>query len=506
VAEGFLPPVVATLVADIKQFTAKMDEAELKMDEMGKKGASTSSVLSSGFMGIGAAVGGLALGVGGLSIDLASKLQTSVTRIAGQLSLTSAQTSSLERSFLDLAMGTEFTSQQLSSAYAGVATQVRNLAGGQNLAIASTQILKSAMDLSVASGTDLSTSTSQIVTLLRAFSAPVSQAKDQFSLLYNTTNLTGLGMDSVSNALIKMKNKLGDAAPSAGDMAGLLADMATHGLNGARALQSFTGGLDKILAPSKQVQSELSQLGVGSVFINGKFEGMKNLIAQLSPAFSKLTQQQQIYSATQLVGAGAAAGFLDVVKAGPAAYAKSVSAVSNITRAQNAATAQSKTFRNELETLKSAATNLGTQLGLALLPKAQQLVDWLSGPGLNGLKQFMAGFDAGKANTFVGQLGVDVKRIGQAIAGLVGVLSKTLIPFIGTINNVFKRSGFRFGLLETWPQLIKDVGNLTSRMSRDLSFIFEHGPFTPMPNPKPAQMGPFLPKHSTKITVKGSIK
>src|SRR6185437_7987112 len=80
-AEGLLPPVVATLTADIKQFTAKMDEAKGQMDAMAAKGESTGSRLSSlgGSIAKGLAVG--VVGIGGIAVKMAGDFQESMTQL-----------------------------------------------------------------------------------------------------------------------------------------------------------------------------------------------------------------------------------------------------------------------------------------------------------------------------------------------------------------------------------------------------------------------------------------
>jgi len=418
-AEGLLPPVVATLVADIREFQAKMSEAKGEMDSLEAKGASTSTLLtkSLGTAALGAA--GLALGIGGVSVMLAEKFQSSVAGVSGQLGLSAKQTKAFSDELLNLATGSEFTGGQLAQAYAGVARQVTALAGGTNLAKASTDILKASMELSVATGTDLSNSTQSIVSVMRAFQEPASSASTVMGELYNTSTLTGISTDQLATSLGRMHSRIGVATPSVADLGGLMVELSQHGITGSRAMLGVSTAVEKLLAPSKTSAKTFQDLGLNVYDANGKFIGMRNVIQQLQPAFAGMTQQQQLSTATTLFGAGAAQTMLQVIQAGPAAYDRATKAVDNQRRASEAATKQSKTFHGELQRLNSTAQNIGTTFGLALLPDVQKALDWINTNGLKDLKNFMAGFDGSKAHNWAAGLGRDFKQIVKDVQGFV---------------------------------------------------------------------------------------
>jgi len=454
-AESMLPPVVVELLADIKEFKAKMGEAKGEMDSLEAKGASSSAVLGAGLGGAALAAGGLAAGIAGVSIGLAEGFQSAVQKSAGQLGLTTQQTKNLQGSMMDLAMGSEFTGTQLAKAYASVAGQVAGLVGGQNTAKASTDILKSSMELATATGQSLNTTTSDIATSLQAFQMPVSSASDVMAVLYNTTSLTGQSMDTITGSLQKMHNKLGDVAPPMGDMAATLVDMTQHGVSGGRALQTFSGGLDKILAPGKQTAATLQQLGVNVYDATGKFVGMQNLISQLTPKFAAMNQQQQISNATNLVGAGAASGLLSIIQSGPAAYQAATNEVNNHKKAQQAAENQSKTFKGELDKAKASVSNLATSFGLELLPAAQTALDWLNTKGVADLQGFLAGLSGKPAKGTTVPGGGAPKPKG---ANLVGAVA----DFVGRgLLDIGKGGGdFLSGFFKTQYNLFAGAGNL----------------------------------------------
>lgn len=412
-ADGLLPPVVATLVADIKEFSAKMEQAKGEMDSLEKKGASTSSVLTKGFGSLALGAGGLALGIGTVAAMLGEKFQSAVAGVSGQLELSHKATKSFSDEMMSLSSNSEFSATQLVQAYSTVARQVTLLSGGQNLAKASSDVLRASMELSVATNTDLSTSTGAIVTIMKAFNEPVSAASKTMGQLYNTSTLTGVSTDQLATSIARMHSRIGVATPTVGAIGGLMLELSKNGISGSRAMLTTSTAIEKLLAPSKTAVKQFGDLSTELYDSNGKFVGMKNAIAVLQPMFEGMTQQQQLASATTLFGAGAAQTMLKVIQAGPAAYEKATKAINDQKRAHEAAAKQAQTFHGELKRLTATADNLGTQLGLALLPNLQKVMEWINTKGLQDIKNFMAGFDGKKATGWAADIGRALKTVSR---------------------------------------------------------------------------------------------
>ena len=417
-AEGFLPPVVVHLMADIKEFQAKMGEAKGEMDTLSAKGASTSKLMSTAFLGIGGAVGGLALGIGGVSLALAEKFQTAMTKTSGQLGLTADQTKRLSDQFSNMALGSEYSSTELANAYAGVAGQVRNLAGGGNTAKASTDVLRASMELATAKGIDLNSAVGTVVGTLRTFQMPTKSAGDAMAILYNTSSATGISVDNLSSTLARMNGAVVGVKPPASDLAGLLVDLGKHGVTGSRAIASASQAITKMLDPAFQAKAATAGLSLTTYDAAGNFVGMRNVIAQLQPQLAGMTQEQQ-QATIKTLGLGAAGEkLIPTILAGSSAFDQATSAVKDHKKATEAADGASKTFHGRLKTLQSAATTLGTDLGNQLLGPATNLVNFLDTKGIKAIDQFRAGFDGKKVGGFASQLGAATKQVGDFLAAI----------------------------------------------------------------------------------------
>ena len=415
-AEGFLPPVVVHLLADIKEFQAKMGEAKGEMDTLSAKGAATSKIMGTAFLGVAGAVGGLALGIGGVSVSLAEKFQTAMTKTSGQLGLTTDQTKRLSDQFSKMALGSEYSSTELANAYAGVAGQVRNLAGGSDVGASSTDILKASMELATAKGIDLNSAVSNVVGTMRTFQMPTKDAADAMAILYNTSSATGLSVDTLTATMGRMNAAVVGVKPPASDLAGLLVDLGQHGVTGSKAVARVSNSNAKMLNPAFQAKAAAAGLNLQLYDTNGQFVGMRNVIAQLQPQLAGMNTQQQIATLSTAGLGSAAEKLLPTINAGTSAFDKATSAVKDHKKATDAAEGASKTFHGRLKTLQSAATTLGTDLGNQLLGPVTNLVNYLDTKGIKAIDEFRAGFDGKKVNGFAAALGGVTKQVADFLA------------------------------------------------------------------------------------------
>ena len=112
---GLLPPVVATLIADTREYTAKMTEAQVKMGEFGAASKSSAGLfgLSAKTIAFGAA--GIAAAVGVYAVDAAMKFNEQMDKVKLQAGLTTEQTDALSKSILDISASLGVTTSDLAT-------------------------------------------------------------------------------------------------------------------------------------------------------------------------------------------------------------------------------------------------------------------------------------------------------------------------------------------------------------------------------------------------------
>ena len=422
---GLLPPVVVHLLADIKEFQAKMGEAKGEMDTLSAKGASTGAMLSKGFGLAALGVAGLAAGIAGIGIKSAIDYQDSMTKVGGQLGLTEDATKKLGETFLKTSRGSEYSANDLAKAYAGVAGQVANLSGGTDVAGSSTEILKASMELATAKGIDLNTAVGNVVATMKTFQMPTADAGDAMALLYNTSSATGLSIDTLNSTMGRMNAAVVGVKPPASDLAGLLVDLGQHGVTGGKAITSVSNAFGKMLNPAFQTTKAAQDLNLTIYDTNGNFVGFRNIIEQLQPKLAGMTNEQQQATIASLGLGSAGEKLLPTINAGTTAFDQATTAVKDHKKATKAAEDQSNTFKGNLEKVKAAAQDAATSLGNVLLPDVTKAMGWLAGPGSDYLHKFINGLEGkGHSKNPAHQLGLDIRNmvteIGNAFTTLKG--------------------------------------------------------------------------------------
>ena len=416
-AEELLPPVVVHLLADIKEFEAKMGTAKGEMDTLSAKGASTGAMLSKGFGMAALGIGGLGVAIAGIGIKSAMDYQASMTKVGGQLGLTEEQTKKLGDTFMRTSRGSEYSANELASAYAGVAGQVANLSGGSDVAGSSTEVLRASMELATAKGIDLGSAVSTVVGIMKTFQMPTSEAGDAMAILYNTSSATGISVDNLSTTLGRMNSAVVGVKPPASDLAGLLVDLGQHGVTGSRAVASVSQSITKMLDPAFQATKAAQDLNLTIYDTNGNFVGFRNIIEQLQPKLAGMTNEQQQMTVASLGLGSAGEKLLPTILAGTAAFDGATTAVKDHKKATKAADDAGKTFEGNLKKVKSAAQDAATSLGNVLLPDATKALGWLAGPGADHLRKFINGLEGkGHSKDPAHTLGEDINKMATKIA------------------------------------------------------------------------------------------
>ena len=416
-AEGLLPPVVVHLLADIKEFEAKMGTAKSEMDTLSAKGASTGALISKGFGMAALGVGGLGVAIAGIGIKSAMDYQASMVKVGGQLGLTESQTKKLADTFMRTSRGSEYSANELATAYAGVAGQVANLSGGSDVAGSSTEVLRASMELATAKGIDLGSAVSTVVGVMRTFQMPTSAAGDAMTLLYNTSSATGISVDNLTTTLGRMNGAVVGVKPPASDLAGLLVDLGKHGVTGSRAIASTSAAISKMLDPTFQASAAAQSLGLKIYDTNGNFVGFRNIIDQLQPKLAGMNTEQQQATLSSLGLGSAAEKLLPTILAGANGFDQATTAVKDHKKATKAADAAGQTFAGNLKKVKAAAQDAATSLGNVLLPDATKAMGWLAGPGADHLRHFINGLEGkGHSKDPAHALGEDINKMAKKIA------------------------------------------------------------------------------------------
>ena len=153
---GLLPPVVATLIADTKEYMAKMTEAQAKMTEFGAASKSSAGLfgLSAKTIAFGAA--GVAAAVGTYAVDAALKFNEQMDKVKLQAGLTKEQTDQLGQSILNISSSLGVTTSDLATG--AVTIEQAGIKGA-----AATTLLNNAAKASIITNASVADTTKAIV-------------------------------------------------------------------------------------------------------------------------------------------------------------------------------------------------------------------------------------------------------------------------------------------------------------------------------------------------------
>ena len=232
----FLPPVVATLLADTKEFTAKMDGAIGKMAEVDSASATAGARIQQNLGKMALATIGIGVGFGAVGVKMAMDFQGSMTNVQNSSGMGQQQIKQLGDAFLGTAFKSEFSAEQLATAFAGVAGQLTLLNGHVLTTKQTMDVMSSASELAVAKNIDLASSTQAVVSAMKVFQTPLKDVADATNQLYIASDLSGTSIDGVVGQYTKLHAALGISIPSMKDMNVLMADMNNLGVGQGRTM------------------------------------------------------------------------------------------------------------------------------------------------------------------------------------------------------------------------------------------------------------------------------
>ena len=434
----FLPPVVATLLADTKEFTANMDGAIGKMAEVDTASATAGARIQQNLGKMALATIGIGVGFGAVGIKMAMDFQDSMTKVQNSSGMGQQQIKQLGDAFLGTAFKSEFSAQELATAFAGVAGQLTLLNGHVLTTKQTMDVMSSASELAVAKNIDLASSTQAVVSAMKVFQTPLKDVADATNQLYIASDLSGTSIGGVVGQYTKLHAALGISIPSMKDMNVLMADMNNLGVGQGRTMMKVQQAIGGMLDPTKQWTAAQHDLTGNIYTLDGHFVGMSALIDQMSPKFKGMTDEQAKAAAQTLGWGKASDAMIEIMRGGIPAYDQATQAVERHITVVEAAQEASKNFKNELSTLEAGTKDVLTQVGLALLPAAQDLMNWAK----NAIDFF-------KAHPLISEIASDAAigafalavafKVGNAMVSVwdTGVKAFDAIKnlFVGGINN-----------------------------------------------------------------------
>lgn len=403
------------LIASTEETTAALDE---------ETAANTRSSVSMKSLEKSANVLGLAfVAAAAVAIKMALDFQESTASLQGHADITANAANKVANAFLNVGGQTEFTANQMMSAFAPVSGAFENMYGHALDAAQSLKFMDASMMLAEASGGDLTSTTAALTSAMMVYHLKVSQAAGASNDLFNTARLLGVSVDDLGSSFSKLEPMIAGSNMSLAQTGGFMDELGRSAGSGMMAMRTAGKAIAAIVSPSSTARTELAELGITLENAKGKFIGMGPAIEKIHDALAKLpatahdvADAQKMYAlqqeeatlgtrpqteaiktqesalSTQISALnlstealskstvmtdlfGASAGEMTgIVSAGAAGLNRAAEAVARQGAAAKAAAEQQKTFEGMLKKLESAAEALFIKLGQHLIPIMTKVV------------------------------------------------------------------------------------------------------------------------------------
>lgn len=358
--------------------------------------------------------------------------------IAANANISVDSAKKISNAFLATGGSVTFNAQEMASAFSPIAGQLNAIEKGALNTHTSMMFMNAAMNLSSASGEQLSQDTQSLTDVMQTYGLQVDKVNSVSDILYNTSRLTANSTTELSATMDRLHSRLGQVMPSLSDTSGLMYDLAQHGASGTRGTNMISGALTTLLSRSANVSSMLEKLGLNAdsfVGPNGKFVGMSDAIGILQPRLAALPQDMQLLAEKTLFGSAAQQVMGQVVLAGVPAYDSARAAVTKLNVVQNAAAKQTRSTAGQIDIIKAQMHDWGITIGDWVLPKLVTLGKWMEKN-----KPIVIGLGVIIATVLVAAMVAWVVSILSTAAafvvlnastfGLLGVLALAVVAFV----------------------------------------------------------------------------
>ena len=408
---SFLPPIIATLLADTKEFMAKMDEAEHKVGKFGAASEVASSKFDKFSRMASTAVVGAGAAIAAYGVEKAIKFNDALDKIQNQAGASATEIAYLKNAIFDVSNQTGISTDHIATAFMQV--EKAGIRGSKAY-----DLVSAAAKTADITGGDV-TSTTQTLIGIQNLQIAKGMSVAQVSDLMVLANQRHVGsLDSLQTVLT---GRVGGALSAVGfnlaEMASVADVAAASGYNNARAYATLATGMNKLENPTKASSKALGSLGINADTLAKAARhpgtGLVDVL-QMLEATSKRTGISMNTLITDTFGAGSV-GLVTTL-------ANHINTLKDNIGALNGASGKglksafgdvAQQFDTKLKIVETRLVNSATQFGLALMPYIQKAVD-----GISSAMDYLSKHPAAVSNIGIGLAGVFAASMATKVVGL----------------------------------------------------------------------------------------
>lgn len=239
------------------------------------------------------------------------------------------------------------------------------------------QSIRPVLLLGTAAQIDFDEAAKDVVTTLRAFDIPTTRAAAVVDMLAAAAVASVADIGDITASMTFAAQSFHAAGVPIRDATTAIAELADHGQRGSVAGATLAVMMQKLANPTQKAEAAMKKLGINVWDSHGKFIGMREAIAQISPIMGKMSDKQRLATEAILGGVRGQRAINILLAGGVKEWDRIHKAVGRANLAQKLANAQTAGFNGAVAALKSSLQTLSLVLGLKLLPKATEFARFL---------------------------------------------------------------------------------------------------------------------------------
>lgn len=293
-----LEKTVAIIFEGVDQMGSGIDSATKRIDQFANKAEEVAAPLAAvtkGLLAAEAAALTVAVAFGTRAYDAAVKFEAAQADLAKTLSDSDGSVD-------------QFTQQitSLSNAYGESSTDLlQTLANYKQAGFSieeSLQLVKNGLDLVIAGDIEAAQASEILVSTLKGFDVPASNAANLLEVLNASSNSYAVSVDQLSQGMARLSPIAAAMGLDFEETAELLIPVIEVFRSGPEAANALRTGLLRLGDDSAPVQEALESIGVAQRDANGVLRDSSDILTDVASATSDLTDSEKLFVAQQLFG------------------------------------------------------------------------------------------------------------------------------------------------------------------------------------------------------------
>ena len=311
------------------------------------------------------------VGLGTAAVKTAADFDSAMSKVAAVSGATGSDLEALRDKAREMGEKTKFSASEAAEAMNYMA-----MAGWKTEDMLSG--IEGVMNLAVASGEDLATTSDIVTDALTAFGLTAKDSGHFADILAAASSNANTNVSMMGETFKYCAPIAGALGFSAEDTAEAIGLMANAGIKGSQAGTSLRTIMNNLSGDVTICGSAIGEVTIATTNADGSMRDLSDILADCRTAFSGLSESEKAAAAESLVGKNAMSGFLALMNAGEADINKLSSAIDNCDgSAASMAETMNDNLAGQLQILKSQLEELAISFGELLMPAIRTIVGWI---------------------------------------------------------------------------------------------------------------------------------